>query len=72
MFVQISNTLPISIELKRKENLASVNNFQVWDPGKEVNGSVEAYTELNLSTVIFRGKDSIPTAKGFHIWDPGI
>ena len=72
MFVQISNTLPISIELKRRENLASVNNFQVWDPGKEVNGSVEAYTELNLSTVIFRGKDSIPTAKGFHIWDPGI
>ena len=37
MFVQILNELPITIALRRNKNIASVNNFQVWDPGKEIN-----------------------------------
>jgi hypothetical protein len=72
MFVQISSTLPVSINLKRKGNIASINSFQVWDPGKKVVSSVKAYNKVNLSKVIFREKDNISTAKSFQIWDPGI
>jgi hypothetical protein len=71
MFVQISNTLPVLINLKRKENIASIKSFQIWDPGKVVS-SVEAYNKVNLPKVIFREKDNISTAKSFQIWDPGI
>ena len=72
MFIQISNKLPVSINLKRKENIASINSFQIWDPGKKVVSSVEAYNKADLSKVIFRKKYNISTAKSFQIWDPGI
>jgi hypothetical protein len=72
MFVQIFNSLPISIDLRRTKNIASVNNFQVWDPGKEIDSSAQACNEVNLSKIIFREKDNIPTAKSFQTWDPGI
>ncbi len=36
MFVQISNTLPVSINLKRKENIASIKSFQMWEKQSSV------------------------------------
>jgi hypothetical protein len=72
MFVQIFNSSPISIDLRRTKKIASVNNFQVWDPGKEIDSSALACSEVNLSKIICREKVNTPTAKSFQTWDPGI